>query len=380
MFEAEPQKRHRTNGAGRLFRRIVQRVRFHDEEPYFLESLSLLLSSGMDVLSALRAAREGARSPSVREALVEILASVESGVPLWQALQKSGFVSSRVVSLLKIGEESGRLAKNIQVVAMQQAKDRTFQSRIQSAMMYPVMVFTLTLVIGIGIAWLVLPRLARVFDELDVELPSLTRGLIWVGRTLGDYGFIIIPALALIGVVVLYLLFFREQTKAWGQHLLFLVPGIRRLLIEVELARVGYVFGTLLSAGVPIHLAIHSLKDATTLVRYRHFYASLAEWIERGETFAFCFDRFAGANRLIPSHIQQMVMAAESSGRLADTFLEIGQAFETRTETTMKNVSVILEPILLVVVWLGVVTVALAVILPIYSLIGGFQMEQQIGT
>lgn len=89
--------------------------------------------------------------------------------------------------------------------------------------------------------------------------------------------------------------------------------------------------------------------------------------------FKKSFASFKNINRLIPISIQQLVITGEQSATLSATLLKIGQTFETKTDITTKNLSIILEPVLLVIVWLGVVTVAFAVILPIYSLIGGFK-------
>lgn len=326
----------------------------------------------MDIRTALRAVREDMRSKRMQRLVDGLIEETEAGSPLWKSLQSTHLMPPHVVSLVRLGEESGRLSENFNVIVQQQAKDRLFRSKIFSAMMYPAMVLTLTGIIGIGIAWFILPRLATLFDELDIALPGLTRALIFVGKAFGDYGAWLVPAsIGLLGAFF-YLLFVSKKTKIVGQALLFSTPGVSRLLQEVELARAGFVFGTLLQAGMPIVQVAESLRDATTLERYRRLYHFFAEHLEVGDSFRKIFAFYPKLRKLIPLPIQQLISAAEQSGRLSDTFLAIGATYEARTETTMKNVSVVLEPLLLVIVWLGVVAVALAIILPIYSLIGGF--------
>jgi type II secretory pathway component PulF len=102
-------------------------------------------------------------------------------------------------------------------------------------------------------------------------------------------------------------------------------------------------------------------------------YRFLEKSVNDGQSIRSSFALYRRSGKLIPHSIQQLLVAGEQSGRLAQTLLKVGQTFETKTETTTKNLAVILEPILLVVVWIGVVMVALAVVLPVYSLIGNLQ-------
>ena len=131
------------------------------------------------------------------------------------------------------------------------------------------------------------------------------------------------------------------------------------------------MLGSLLGAGLPIVEAIRSLADATSLGMYKRFYMQLADRIENGESFQVIFQSRRRLRVLIPRTIQQIIITGEQSGHLSKSLRKIGQIYETKTETSTKNIAVILEPILLVIVWVGVVTVALSVVLPIYSLIGG---------
>ncbi|MBN1778636.1 MAG: type II secretion system F family protein, partial [Candidatus Buchananbacteria bacterium] len=174
------------------------------------------------------------------------------------------------------------------------------------------------------------------------------------------------------------LIFYFPKTKIIGQVILFNLPGIKRLIQEIELARFGYLLGTLLKAGLPINQALDSLVQATTSYQYKKFYRRLAISIENGNSFQKSFLNYKRLKRLIPNPIQQLVFAGEQSGGLSKILLKISQIYEVKTETTTKDLSVILEPILLVIVWLGVVSVAMAVILPIYNLIGGFDTTYQV--
>ncbi|MFH1188834.1 MAG: type II secretion system F family protein [bacterium] len=342
-----------------------------EEREYFIENLAMLISSGMSILSAIDAIRAEMRSTRMRHALTDIRDDVDAGFTIWRALDRTKLVKPHVISLIRIGEEAGRLTENLKVVVAQQRKDSSFRSKLRSAMMYPILVLVVTLVVGIGIAWFILPRLTNVFSSMHLELPLFTRILIWVGTVLQSYGIIIIPVFLVVLFVLGYYIFIYPKTKFIGEIILAHIPGVKTLIMQVEVSRFCYVLGTLLNSGMPVVESLNSLKDATTSIMYGKFYSYLRESIEEGRTFQQSFGTYPKSIKIVPRPVQQMIIAAENSGTLADTLIRVSEIFEEKTETTTKNLSVIMEPMLLFIVWGGVVGVALAVIMPIYSLIGG---------
>lgn len=345
------------------------------ERTYFIENISLLIASGMGVLEALDAIAGDLRSKKMRRIVVSLREHIESGSPFWRALQSANIFADHTISLVRIGEDSGKLAENLRVINTQQEKERAFQSKIHSAMLYPVFVLCLTLAVGISIAWFILPKLALVFNQLRIELPLVTKILIAFGAFLGTYGNVVVPCVILGLSALIYLTFYFPKTRHMGQSLLFAIPGIKQIIQEIEIERFGYLLGTLLQAGLPITEAIESLAGATIFPHYKKFYQYLSGSVDEGNSFEKSFARYRGLRRLMPTPVQQLIVTGEKSGCLPESLVRISQNYEIKNEATTKNLMVILEPILLVVVWLGVVAVALAVILPIYSLIGGLQTQ-----
>ncbi len=341
------------------------------ERDVFIENFAMLVASGITINAALEAMQEEKISKRMKDIIGTIEVDINSGYSLSNALEKTALFSPNTLSLIRIGEESGQLAKNLKVIAEQQIKDRVFKAKIKSAMMYPLFVLGLAFFIGIGVAWFILPKLANVFDQLQLELPAITEALIALGKYLGEHGAIAIP-ITLVGcIAILYFIFFFPKTKVIGQTLLFLIPGIKKLIMQVELARFGYLLGILLKAGIPVPRAIGSVHEATNFPQYKKLYASFMDSINEGNSFKKTFSLYPKSKKLLTPPVQHLIIAAEQSGNLAETFLKISQNYEEKTEITSKNLSVILEPFLLVVVWIGVVLIALAVILPLYNLIGG---------
>ncbi len=347
----------------------------HDRD-YFIENMGVLIASGMPILEAIDAVSQELRSRAMQKVVVEMRADIEAGVSFSTALERSTIFSHHAISLVRIGEASGRLTENLKIVGEEQERERSLSSKLRSAMMYPLFVLGVTLTVGIGIAWFILPKLSTIFTQLDIELPLITRLLIGAGNFLTLHGAVAIPLFVLFLVALFLVVFVLPGTKRIGEEFLLSAPGIGRLVREIELARFGYLLGTLLNAGVPIVLSLQSLAAAASFTAYRNFFTHVASSIDDGFSFRESFDRYPHTKRLIPTPVAQLVVAAERSGALAETFRKIGQQYDERTETTTKDLAVMLEPILLVIVWLGVVGVAIAVILPIYSLQGQLAKQQ----
>jgi len=342
-----------------------------DERGYFIENISLLISSGMNIMVALESIKSESKSRRMREIIDFMKEEIDAGIPLWKALEHTGIFSPNTIALLRIGEETGRLSENFKVITAQERKDRVFKSKIRSAMLYPAIVLSLTVVIGIGITWFILPKLSLVFSGLNLKLPVLTRALISMGAYLGSYGYIIMPSVIFVLLLFWFLLFIFKKTKYIGQGILFVIPVIGKLVKEIEIARFGFILGTLLHAGLPLLDALDSLGEVTVFRKYQRFFDYLRKEIENGNSFQKSFSVYPNMKKLIPVPIQQMIVAAEQSGNLPETLINIGNIYEEKTEITTKNLSVTLEPILLVIVWIGVAGIALAVILPLYSILGG---------
>ncbi|HYV33980.1 MAG TPA: type II secretion system F family protein [Candidatus Limnocylindria bacterium] len=341
------------------------------EKDAFMENLSLMLAADMPVAQALNAAKGDIASRRLLKIVEELENDINSGQHFWQAFTKAGLFPAYVVSLIKIGEESGRLSENLKVISGQQAKDQLFKQRIRSAMIYPCIVFGLALVVGIGIAWFILPRLAGVFLNLKLKLPLPTRMLIALGVFLQHWGIIAVPLFLFGFFIFFFFLFFNPKTKFLGQKLLFALPGVKALIQEVELARFTYVLGSLLGAGVPVVEAVDLSSQASTFVNYKKFLENLKISLEEGNSFQSSFHAYPKAKKLIPAAVQQLIVSAEQSGKLQQVLLSVAKTYEEKSENSTKNLAVVVEPIMLIIVWVGVAMVALSVILPIYNLIGG---------
>ena len=140
---------------------------------------------------------------------------------------------------------------------------------------------------------------------------------------------------------------------------------------ELEIARFGYLMGSLLQAGLPVTRALPLLERAAATPSYKKYYQYLSKKLQEGYSFKQSFAEHTRTAAILPPSVQQIIVAGERSGSLSETLTTVGEIYDEKVDITTRNFEAIIEPLLLVIVWVGVMAVAVAVILPIYSLVGG---------
>lgn len=339
---------------------------------YFLESLSALLKAGMDIYSALSILNKESHSFRMRKIIAFIYHRVEDGYPLSGSIEEIKILPPHLSSFIRLGEESGKLEDNLRVLILQHQKDKAFKSKTQSALLYAVVVLSLTFVVAIGTAWFTLPRIAGIYSQMGADLPFLTRALIALGEFLAKYGYIFVPGLVFALGASLYFLFSFPKTKFIGHTILLKMPLIKNLIKQVEVARFGYLLGTMLDAGLPISRCLEAMPNTSTFKNYRKFYTHLYEKVKSGETFEESMNSYPKVNKIFPLAPRQLLIAGEKSGTLSESLLRIGEMYEEKTERTARNLPIVLEPTLLIIVGVMVALFVLATIMPIYNLVGSY--------
>ncbi|HSX16468.1 MAG TPA: type II secretion system F family protein [Candidatus Saccharimonadales bacterium] len=340
------------------------------DREYFTSNLAYMLKAGVIPSQALQALKDTTTSKPLRNAIDQVLGDIDEGSYLWKAFEKAKIVPKGTLMLIRIGEQSGKLAENLRLAARQEEKQRIFRSKVTSALLYPTFVISLTLIVALGVAWFLLPRLAVTFNQMGFALPLISRIVIGFGLFLQHYGIIFMAGLLLAVVGFIYAVTKVPKMQRLGQTILLKLPGISRLIREIEIARFGYMLGNLLQANINVTESLTLLHGATGALAYKDFYAYLGKSFESGYTFQEAFGKYKATAKVIPAAVQQMVIAGERSGALPESLMDVGQVFEEKADTTIRNLETVLEPILLILVWAGVLVVAVAVILPIYSLVG----------
>ncbi|MFH1670389.1 MAG: type II secretion system F family protein [Patescibacteria group bacterium] len=335
----------------------------------FVQSSATMLTAGLPLLDVLRVFQMETRSKPMKKMVGRIIGSVENGTPFWRAMEEQHLFTPYDLAMVRIGEEAGNLARNIQYLAEQREKDRSLRQQVKMAMIYPAIVTVMMFVIVMGLGLFVLPNLVQVLYSLNVDLPLTTRVVIYVTKVFSDHGKVFVP-LILVGITLFFLLAKFTRFRVVSQWLVFHIPGIGRLAREATVARFGVILGGLLQAGVPFVEALESLVDVTQVISYKNFYAQILEHVKVGDTFSKGFAKIKGSERILPVSVQQLIVAGERSGSLSQSLLQISTIYEKKASETAQALPVILEPILLLFIGALVAAIAFAIIVPIYSVVG----------
>jgi type IV pilus assembly protein PilC len=340
----------------------------------FLDNLALLVGSGMGINTSLRILYKNTQDKTLKKTLNSMLSSVESGSSLSQTMQEHNFLPEFLISLIQIGEESGNLADKIKRTVISLDKDQRRKAQLRSALFYPIFVLTLVIVLGIGVSTFILPRIGQVFSNMNVKLPVMTKLLIQLGEIMSKYWYIIIPGILGTLIISILLLFVFPATRKSGQWLLFHLPVFNDLIVKTEVSRFSYNLAMLLNSGIPITKSLVSLSKIHDYYMYKNYTQFLASYIQSGKSFHNIFDiNKKRTNSIFPFAAQEIITAGEESGKLPEVLEQLGERYEQESEQIAKNIAVLLEPALLIVVWVGVIFLAVAILLPIYSLVGNFQ-------
>ncbi|MDD5103221.1 MAG: type II secretion system F family protein [Candidatus Peribacteraceae bacterium] len=335
----------------------------------FIQSVAMMLTAGLSLVDALQTQLLEAKSKAVRGLIQGIISAVESGSPLWKAMDDQSLFSPYEIALVRIGEEGGNLARNMQYLAEQQEKDRALKQKVKMAMIYPAIVIVLVFILVMGLGLFVLPNLVQVLYSLHVDLPLATRIVIVLSQLFEAHGAVMVPLLFLALIIVL-LMGKYTRFRVVSQWVVFHTPGIGSLAREATIAQFGVILGGLLRAGVPLVEALSSLAEVTHIIAYRNFYQKLLEHVNAGDSFSKSFAALPECNHLLPVSVQQLIVTGERSGALADVLMKIAEMYDKKASETAEKLPVILEPLLLIIIAGIVAGIAFAIIVPIYKVVG----------
>lgn len=332
---------------------------------FFVQQLSVMIKAGISLSVALKTLAEQSTSRGFKIILSDLQASVEKGSLLSKGLEgyQRGF-GELFVSMVKAGEASGKLEDVLNQLFVQMKKDHDIISKVRSAMIYPLIVVTMMVLIGVLMMVYVIPTLTSVFIELNVVLPLPTRILITVSQFSVNYGIFLLIG-SVIGVVALVRIGRTARGKKIYHTIALKSPIAGRIIAKINLARFCRSLSSLLKTDIPIVQSFEITSRILGNVIYREALTEAKEKIKKGISIK---DSLVGYEKLFPPVVLQMIAVGEETGAL-DTILEESAIFyEDDVNQTMTNLPSIIEPVLMVILGIGVGGMAVAVIMPMYSL------------
>ena len=334
-----------------------------------VQNMSVMLQAGLTVPEALETLEEQSTG-TFKRVLSRVYDRVRSGELLGDTLTLDEKIFGPIfISSVRVGESSGTLAENLNVLAEQLEKDLEIRRNIQGAMLYPGIIISATLILGLALATFVLPQMAGVFSSLHVQLPFTTRVVIWLAEKFRLHGAIITPSI-LIGLVTLVIFLRQKFMQPITHRILLHIPGIKDFVNDINRARFARMLGTMLHSGVPIQEALEIGGNVLSNYVYRSSVLAMHKRIESGESFSEIVSLYP---HLYPKMVQRMIAVGERSGGMDETLTYLARYYEQKVALKAKSLSTIIEPILLILIGVVVGFLALAIFTPIYSVTEGLR-------
>lgn len=350
----------------KFLRRFLDRVSF-TELVIMTRQLATMVSSGLVLSEAIDILEEQQTNKPLKKALAEISQDIKGGLTLAQALSKHPDIFPHLyVNLIKSGEASGKLDSVLLQMADGLEKDREFQAKIRGAMIYPTVVLLMMVAVIVIMMVFVIPKLTSLYAQSTIDLPLPTKILIAASGIFTNFWWlgVILIAAAFVGIS-------RWKQTPTGNlflsKLILKIPIISQIITNVTLTNFNRTFGLLTSAGIPLLDSIGIVSDLTDNLVFKNALKDAYKGVEKGLPFSSLLTA-----AVFPRIVSQMIKVGEETGKVDEIFIKLADYFESESDHMVKNLTVAIEPIVLIILGIGVAFLVISIILPIYKLTTSF--------
>jgi type IV pilus assembly protein PilC len=336
------------------------------EKIAFARNLGTMIKAGLSVTRAISVMEKQTRNRKLKSILISLSEGVSKGQPLSESMKNhQDMFSTLFVSMVRSGEESGNLAGSLKVVALQMEKSYLLAKKVKGAMLYPIIIISLMIVIGVLMMVYMVPTLTETFKGLGVDLPLSTRVIIFISDFLrSSYLLIIALVVAMVPATIGFA--HSKKGKRFLNKLILKIPIIGNLAKEINAARTARTLSSLLSSGVDIVVAIGVTQEVLQNVFYKEVLNEAQKSVEKGDPMSSVFVRHED---LYPVFVGEMVSVGEETGQMSEMLLNVATFYENEVDQKTKDMSTIIEPLLMIIIGVGVGLFAISMLSPTYSLV-----------
>lgn len=336
---------------------------------FFTRQLSSTLTSGLTLMQSLQIMQNQIQNKRMAEIVQNIITDIENGSTLSTAIAKYPQVFSPIyIALIRTAETSGLLDKTLLRLADNLEKEDKIKRTIRGALLYPVIVVVMMILVMIVMMIFVIPQLTSLYDNLSIDLPITTQIVIGLSNIFVYYW----PYVIIVSLLGGYL-FRKWYQQDSGRHTvdkyLLRVPVFGKLLQETIMTEFTRTLGILISSGSLVVDSLIRTSDTVGNVIYKDAIALVAQRVEKGIDMGDAME----ASHLFPSIVVEMVKIGEQTGKMDESLLRASEYFEREVDETVKTLTTLLEPAIMVILAVGVGFLIFAIITPIYNLLSSIQ-------
>lgn len=331
-------------------------------------NLQVMVSAGVSLPRALEVLALQTKNKYFKKVITEIKEDIIKGTALSVAVAKYPKIFPEIYwSMLQVGEQTGKIEDVLGILALQLERHYQLRSKVRGAMVYPAVIIGAMVLIGIVMLVKVVPQLSETFEEMGIELPIMTRLIIGLGNFFVDYWYIVI--LFFIGLPFLIIALAKtKQGKIALDGLFLRLPVFSILLKKINCSYSALALSSMIKGGVPIVTALKISSGAVSNTYFKQALRESAKEVQKGEKLSTAMSVFPN---LYPQLFLQMLRIGEETGETSKMLTRLADFFEGQVNDTTKNLSSIIEPILLIIIGAAVGFFAISMVQPIYSIMGG---------
>lgn len=332
---------------------------------FFVQQLGIMIKTGISLAVALKTLAEQIKHKKFKKILTAVQAEVEQGNLFSKSLEKYKKTFGELfVSMIQGGEMSGKLEDVMAELFIQMKKDHAIVSKVRGAMIYPAVILTAMVGVGIMVVIYVIPSLTSIFDEMNATLPLPTRVLIKISEIVNKYGLIIVGGV--VTIIVGFIFTIKNPKGKFIFHKILLsTPIAGGIIKKINLARFSRTFSSLLKTDIAIIKTFEITSNVLGNHLYKRALIEAKEKVKKGQRIEEALRPY---DKLFPPVIIQMISVGEETGSLDDILTQTAQFYEDDVDQTMTTLPSLIEPVLILVLGVGVAMMAVAIIMPMYSL------------
>ncbi len=338
-----------------------------NDKIFLTKYLSVMLRVGIDLFQAINILLADFQKSTLRVLLTEVRESLERGSPFYTTFAKyPQYFSPVFINLVKSGEASGNLANVFDNLTTNLSKEKELRAKIRGALVYPILLFSLSILILIFLTTFALPRLANIFNTGGFDPPLFSKVVFGVGLFLSKYIWLFVG----LGAAALFVLWLFGRSQAGRQffsHLLIRLPIVRKITYHLAIQRFATTLSALMKAGVPI---IEAIKITAETVGHPEIRLALLRVANEGVTKGLSLGESFKRETVFPFVVTNLVAISERAGHLDEILDTLGKFYESEIDSSIKTALTFIEPILLLFIGAVIGIIALSIIVPVYQLVG----------
>ncbi|MDP3970308.1 MAG: type II secretion system F family protein [bacterium] len=336
------------------------------EKIFFVHNIALMIRTGFSISDALSVIIAQIKSKQMKKVVNDIHNNILQGESFSSSLEKHPYVFDNLfVSMVAAGEISGNLENTLKQLAMQMKKAYSLRKKIRNALTYPVLILVFMIVMGTVMFIFIVPTILELYEGGGYTLPLPTRIIIAVSEYISA-NFLTIASLLVLFIVIVVMIFRTKKGKFALHTVLLKLPIIGQIIKNVSVAKITRTMHSLIVTDIPIVKSYEIISNTVGNLVYKKHLIHSSELLTKGTSV---FTTIADRPDLFDNVIAQMIKVGEDTGTLDEMTAEVANFYEEEVDSTMSNLTVIIEPVLMIFIGLGVGFLAVAIIMPIYGLV-----------